>query len=328
MKKLFYIFLIFPVFFIFFSCEEDPNGQSAQANETPNIPELEKLKADEQSLQDEIDLLRRRIRSADDSDDISDLNDEQDQLKKELVALEEQLRQNQNQQQDIEQEVEDNPFCQRTAAVRQLIMKKIKDGAINDEIEDCRGVTDFMISQITEALVLRVRELKAGDLDDLRGVTSIDLSDNKMSSLPSGIFDDLVNLVGDDAVKLTGNAFSSLPSGIFDNLKKYNADSNNYGLDILTEQLEEFEEFDEFDSTHDDSILPDLDVAKDPGEATACDSYKGVCREDENNDGSVWTLRTDPACEEWDWNAVRYRHNEFKSYLNAFNGLTKPYLYE
>ncbi|MYE07780.1 MAG: hypothetical protein F4X95_03410 [Oligoflexia bacterium] len=311
--KLFY--LVFFFFFIFFSCNQDQN----RTLDGQGIPELKKLQADEQSLQDEIERLKKRLSYEGDTYEIEELQDEIDEL-------EDKLKENRARQKEVAQEINENDFCQRTGAVRQLIMEKIKDGAINDEIEDCRDVTDFMISQITAALVLRVGELKAGDLDDLRGVPSIDLSNNKMSSLPSGIFDDLVSLEGDDAVKLTGNDFSSLPDGIFDNLKIYNKQAANYGLDILTEQLTEYGSRDEFDSAHDDSILPDLDVAKEPLEKTACDSYKGVCREDPGNDSELWTLRAD--CEKWEWDAVRYRHNEFKDYLNAYNGLTKPYLYE
>ena len=57
--------------------------------------------------------------------------------------------------------------------------------------------------------------LPSGIFDDLVSLTSIRLDDCQLSSLPSGLFDNTTSLVELD---FYGNALSSLPSGIFENL--------------------------------------------------------------------------------------------------------------
>ena len=296
------------------SCDDSPKGRGKEG-----VSELEDLKEEEESLQDEIADLKKRLRDTADEDEIADLEDEIDDLEKKLDKV-------QTQEAVVTKEVADSVFCNRSAPVRyalkdlilghspKILLGTNSEGNTKETIKDCRDVTEYMLAQITSGLRLQVSSLKEGDLDHLRKIVSLDLSNNKMTSLPEGIFDDLVALT---ELKLDGNNFSDFPDGTFDTLKKYS--DAPHGIDILVTQRNDFFNMDEFDSTSDDSILPDgtIKVRED------CNS--GLSTQDRN---ALATANKCPTPTPSDcWNGVKYAHNEYRDFLSAFNRLKKPSLY-
>ena len=102
-------------------------------------------------------------------------------------------------------------ICDRTAQVRDAILKKLPDTS------DCALVTDIDLGGITR---LRLKEkgittLKSGDFSGLSNLQFLHLADNELRALPDGIFDKLTSL---QILYLYSNRLSELPVGIFDNL--------------------------------------------------------------------------------------------------------------
>ena len=102
-------------------------------------------------------------------------------------------------------------ICDRTAQVRDAILKKLPDTS------DCALVTDMDLGGITR---LRLKEkgittLKSGDFSGLSNLKFLHLADNELRALPDGIFDKLTSL---QILYLYSNRLSELPVGIFDKL--------------------------------------------------------------------------------------------------------------
>ena len=102
-------------------------------------------------------------------------------------------------------------ICDRTAQVRDAILKKLPDTS------DCALVTDIDLGGITR---LRLKEkgittLKSGDFSGLSNLQFLHLADNELRALPDGIFDKLTSL---QILYLYSNRLSELPVGIFDKL--------------------------------------------------------------------------------------------------------------
>ena len=104
-------------------------------------------------------------------------------------------------------------ICNRTPQIEAKILE-----ALSKTEADCGSVTATELAGIT---ILEVRgdksltALKAGDFDNLTGLTKLGLFNNNLSSLPVGVFDSLTSL---KQLSLPDNNLSSLPSGIFDKL--------------------------------------------------------------------------------------------------------------
>ena len=102
-------------------------------------------------------------------------------------------------------------ICDRTAQVRDAILKKLPDTS------DCALVTDMDLRSI-DRLWLKERgitTLKSGDFSGLSNLRFLHLADNELRALPDGIFDNLTSL---QILYLYSNRVSELPVGIFDNL--------------------------------------------------------------------------------------------------------------
>ena len=102
-------------------------------------------------------------------------------------------------------------ICDRTAQVRDAILKKLPDTS------DCALVTDMDLGGITR---LRLKEkgittLKSGDFSGLSNLQHLNLADNELRAIPDGIFDNLTSL---QILYLYSNRVSELPVGIFDNI--------------------------------------------------------------------------------------------------------------
>ncbi len=104
--------------------------------------------------------------------------------------------------------------CDRTAQVRDVIV------AAADNISDCIDLTPTALAAIDRLTIAdaNLASLAAGDLAGLSGlqVLDLDLTGSSLSSLPTGIFDELTAL---QTLNLnSGRSLSSLPAGIFDAL--------------------------------------------------------------------------------------------------------------
>ena len=88
---------------------------------------------------------------------------------------------------------------------------------------DVSGGSEFLLSGGSEvqqegnwfSLLGDATELRAGDFDGMRNLTSLRLENNELSALPDGIFDKLTDLT---YLNLSGNALTTLPAGLFDKL--------------------------------------------------------------------------------------------------------------
>ena len=132
---------------------------------------------------------------------------------------------------------DDVGICGRTQQVRNAILGQIAG------VSDCADVTDAHLRRITFLNVnsLRISSLQEGDFGGLTGLTSLNLHDNGLSSLPPNVFADLTSLtflnLGDNEInslqtgdfgglvnletlEMYRNNLSSLPPGIFDNLTR------------------------------------------------------------------------------------------------------------
>ena len=88
---------------------------------------------------------------------------------------------------------------------------------------DVSGGSDFLPSVGSDghqegnwfSLLGDATELRHGDFDGMRNLTSLYLENNELSALPDGLFDKLTNLT---TLNLSGNALTTLPAGLFDKL--------------------------------------------------------------------------------------------------------------
>ena len=128
--------------------------------------------------------------------------------------------------------------CDRTGAVRDSIVALVP-------VSTCGDVTAAHLSAI-DSLSLRgagLTALKADDFSGLTGLTKLNLSDNMLSSLPDGLFDDLkaltwLHLAGNPPwSNEAGNQLTSIPSELFtlSNLEVLRLEFNQLSGEIPTE---------------------------------------------------------------------------------------------
>ena len=117
-------------------------------------------------------------------------------------------------------------ICGRTPQVRAAILARAQ---ANDEtVETCADVTGAHLDDLTGTLDLdglgsanRIASLKAGDFAGLTGIVRLDLDNNRLRTVPAGVFDPLTALTGlSMSYNQTGAADSlmTLPAGLFDKL--------------------------------------------------------------------------------------------------------------
>ena len=113
---------------------------------------------------------------------------------------------------DVDEDTSITPVSDRTPEVRDAIVNKISG------VSNPADVTAAHLAAITGTLDLSFKSISSlsdGDFDGLTALGSINFRHNSdLTSLPSGIFDDLVSLTN---IRLEGCQLSSLPSGLFDN---------------------------------------------------------------------------------------------------------------
>ncbi len=113
---------------------------------------------------------------------------------------------------DVDEGTSITPVSDRTPEVRDAIVNKISG------VSNPADVTAAHLAAITGTLDLSFKSISSlsdGDFDGLTALGSINFRHNSdLTSLPSGIFDDLVSLTN---IRLEGCQLSSLPSGLFDN---------------------------------------------------------------------------------------------------------------
>ena len=142
----------------------------------------------------------------------------------------------------LAQMVEDVGICDRTPLIRQGIIHEINDEGIAEvEIEECSEVTDDHLAAISSLSLngLGIPKPKSGDLAGLTGLTSIELTNNRLEILPADFFADSPNLT---SIEMRISKLKTLPAGIFDHLNLLNTlklDRNNFmrlppGLETLT----------------------------------------------------------------------------------------------
>ena len=102
--------------------------------------------------------------------------------------------------------------CTRTSEVRAAILAAVT------EVSDCADLTPTQVAAISSLDVSDhgsgLTSLRTGDLEGLTGLTELDLSGNRLASLPADVFDELAALTSLD---LSNNslASTSLPEGLF-----------------------------------------------------------------------------------------------------------------
>ena len=103
-------------------------------------------------------------------------------------------------------------ICGRTKAVRDALVRKISG------VSNCRDVTPEHLAAVTGTLDLNRTNLSSLQTGDFRGLTKLEwlrLDDNRIASLPAGIFDDLKAL---SRLELDRNGLTTLRPGVFDKL--------------------------------------------------------------------------------------------------------------
>ncbi len=130
--------------------------------------------------------------------------------------------------------------CDRSAPIREAIVTEINVEDIAT-ITLCSEVTDEHLAAISSLNLnaLGISKPKSGDLAGLTGLTSIELSNNRLDTLPTGFFADSPDLT---SIKMRISKLKTLPAGIFDHLTGLDAlelDRNNFssfpeGLTTLT----------------------------------------------------------------------------------------------
>ena len=117
-------------------------------------------------------------------------------------------------------------ICGRTPQVRAAILARAQ---ANDEtVETCADVSGIHLEGLTGTLDLdglgssnRIASLKAGDFAGLSGIVRLDLDNNRLRTVPAGVFDEMTALTGlSMSYNQTGAADSlmTLPAGLFDRL--------------------------------------------------------------------------------------------------------------
>ena len=123
-------------------------------------------------------------------------------------------------------------ICSRTPQVRDGILEEINDPSDPDRPDPavtCLTVTNALLATISGTLSLRdptindgpgeteddITALQAGDFAGLSGVTTLNLANNSLMTLPADIFSGLsaltsLNLTGNDLMTLDAGAFSGL----------------------------------------------------------------------------------------------------------------------
>ena len=109
-------------------------------------------------------------------------------------------------------------ICGRTDKVRDELLRLIENNV--GAAVACADVTTTHLAAITGALDLsgqNIAELTAGDFAGLTGLTELSLYNNKLRSLPGGVFDELGAL---DILVLARNGLTTLDEDVFDALDK------------------------------------------------------------------------------------------------------------
>ena len=102
-------------------------------------------------------------------------------------------------------------LCDRTSQVQSAILSKIAG------INNCADVTPTHLNSITSGLqVNSLTTLKENDFDGLGNLTSLFFPSSQLTSLPSGVFDELSSLTSLTIYHST--QLTSLPSGVLDEL--------------------------------------------------------------------------------------------------------------
>ena len=109
------------------------------------------------------------------------------------------------------------PLSARTSQVRVALLQ-----ATPDDILDTADITDAHLAAITTLDLSEdsITSLTNGDFSGLFGLETLNLAGNSLSSLPADIFDGLSALV---TLQLQDNSLTSLPANIFDGLSALNA---------------------------------------------------------------------------------------------------------
>ena len=110
---------------------------------------------------------------------------------------------------EVRQLATDAGICSRSPAVVQAIADYLS----------CTDVTDQQLSQITDLHLGKqgFTSLKAGDLEGLSSLQSLNLDDNRLAELPQDLFAGLANL---EFLYLGDNQLRELPDGLFTGLSK------------------------------------------------------------------------------------------------------------
>ena len=109
-------------------------------------------------------------------------------------------------------------ICGRTAQVRDGLLLAVRAGT-GDTGLDCSQVTGVHLGALTGTLILAhkgIGTLKPGDFANLGGITALDLDNNDLTALPSGVFEGLDDTL--TALRLHDNDLQTIPAGVFDRL--------------------------------------------------------------------------------------------------------------
>ena len=112
------------------------------------------------------------------------------------------------------QDADPTDLCSRTAIVKNVIVGNVsgKTNCADITTADLAGVTGISFVGVSSFSSLRGSNLKSGDFAGLTGLTSLNLSNNEITTLPANIFSGLSAL---ETLRLDDNQLSTLPSGIF-----------------------------------------------------------------------------------------------------------------
>ena len=122
---------------------------------------------------------------------------------------------------------ESTGICDRTPQIRDAIMRELDDVDRCEDVtgEDLAGINGFSNTNLTNS---GIESIQAGDFEGLVNLGLLNLSGNRISELPPGVFDEFTGKLL--YLALTGNEIQSLPEGIFDGLPNLNGlwlDDNN-----------------------------------------------------------------------------------------------------